>query len=173
MSPVTIRVLLVTGLLAGSTAEVRRVDSPPATLRIEPGGCPSVRSRGLLGLGARSLTLAEMVRELERGCLALGDVRFDADQDTLFALSPTRLAMVARALGLARGAYRVSVPPEAAPGLPPDTLQARRRGTRVRDQLVYCGASAGRLLEEPAPPIAPAAVAPGAAVPMLVRVDDP
>jgi hypothetical protein len=135
-------------------------------------GCSSLHPRTLLGLAARPLTLAEIVSELERGCLALDDVRFRLGQDTIESLSPAQLALVARALGLARGAYRVAVPPEAGPGLPPDTLQARRRGARLRDELVHYGASSERLLEDPGWPASPLVVAPGAAVPMLVRVQE-
>lgn len=160
--------LLVAGLPFGSRA------NPPETRgSAEAAGCRSIRPRTLLGLWPRPLTLTEMVTELERGCLALDEVRFRPGQDTIESLSPARFAMLARALGVARGAYRVAVPPEAAPGWPPDTVQARRRGARVRDELVHYGASLNRLLEDPGWPVSPLVVAPGAAVPMLVRVPDP
>jgi hypothetical protein len=133
-------------------------------------GCRSTRPRVLLGLVARPLTLDEMVNELERGCLALDDVRFRPGQDTIVSLSPSRFAQVARALGLARGAYGIAVPAEASPGGAPDTVQARRRGTRLRDELVHYGASLTRLVEDPGWPIPPQVVAPGTAVPMLVRL---
>ena len=136
-------------------------------------GCPSIRPRSLLGLLVRTLSLNEMVSKLERGCLALDAVRFRAGQDTIVSLSPAQLAQVARALGLARGTYRVTVPAEASPGEPPDTLQARRRGARLRDELVHYGASLRRLLDDAASPIPPVAVAPGTAIPMLVRVPLP
>ena len=132
--------------------------------------CPSSRPKVLLGLLTRPLTLAEMVSELERGCLALGEVRFTTGKDTIESLSPDQFAMVARALGMAQGTYRVSVPPEAAPGSPPDTLQARRRGVLLRDELIHYGASLERLREDYGWPISPVVVPLGAAIPMLVRV---
>jgi hypothetical protein len=133
--------------------------------------CPGSRPR-LLGLATRPLSLAEMVAELERGCLALEDVRFRPGQDTIESVSPSQFAQVARALGMAQGAYRVAVPPERGPGFQPDTLQARRRGARLRDELVHYGASPARLLEDPGWPTTPVVAAPGGAVPMLVRVPD-
>jgi hypothetical protein len=161
--------ILATALVAGPASGARpgpaSVDGPT-----EAGGCRSIRPRLLLGLLARPLTLSEMVSELERGCLALDDVRFQPGQDTIVSLSPSRFAQVARALGLARGAYGIDVPAEATPGGPPDTLQARRRGTRLRDELVHYGASLSRLLEDTGRPIPPQVVAPGTAVPMLVRI---
>ena len=145
---------------------------PVAPPQVSILGCSSSRPRVLLGLLSRAPTLTEMVNLLERGCLALDDVRFRPGQDTIESVSPARFALVARALGMAHGAYRVTVPPEAAPGWPPDTLQARRRGVRLRDELVHYGASLDRLLEDPGMPNSPPAVAPGAAVPMLVRIPD-
>ncbi len=135
-------------------------------------GCPGNGQR-LLGLASRPLSLPEMVAELQRGCLALDEVRFRPGQDTIESLSPAHFAEVARALGLAQGAYRVAVPPERVPGFQPDTLQARRRGARLRDELVHYGASPSRLLEDPGWPASPAFAAPGTAVPMLIRVPDP
>ena len=161
--------LLFTHLLAGPAS--RWGTSPvflPAPARAAE---PAVRTAPGAGCrGIRQLTLTEMVNELQRGCLALDGVRFLRGQDTIESLSPAQFALVARALGMAQGAYQVTVPPEAAPGGPPDTLQARRRGTRLRDELVHYGASTTRLLEEPGWPISTLVVAPGAAVPMLVRV---
>lgn len=165
-------VLLFAALLVARLPFGSRANPPETRGSAEPAGCRSIRPR-LLGLWARPLTLREMVTELERGCLALDEVRFRPGQDTIESLSPARFAMLARALGVARGAYRVAVPPEAAPGWPPDTVQARRRGARLRDELVHYGASLNRLLEDPGWPVSPLVVAPGAAVPMLVRVPDP
>jgi hypothetical protein len=156
--------LLSAGLVAGPAVGSSPVDGP------EVADCRSIRPKVLLGLLARPLTLNEMVSELERGCLALDDVRFRPGQDTIVSVSPSRFAEVARALGLARGAYGIAVPAEAAPGEPPDTLQARRRGTRLRDELVHYGASLNRLLEDTGGPLPLQVVAPGTAVPMLVRV---
>lgn len=149
--------------------EPRAVPMPGPRSIVE---CPGRRPR-LLGFASRPLSLSEMVVELERGCLALEDVHFRPGQDTIESLSPAALAEVARAIGLAQGEYRVTVPPERTAGLPPDTLQARRRSTRLRDELVHYGAAASRLLEDPGWPISPLVVAPGAAVPMLIRVPDP
>lgn len=166
-------VLLFTNLLGASPDSgwaANPARTPPSA---EVAACPSSRTRVLLGLLSRSLTLAEMVNELERGCLALEEVRFHPGQDTIESLSPAHFSLVARALGMAQGYYRVTVPPEAAPGWPPDTLQARRRGTRLRDELVHYGASLDRLLEDPGWPVSPIVAAPGASVPMLVRVTDP
>lgn len=132
--------------------------------------CPGTRMPVLFGLRARPLTLSEMVDRLERGCLALDDVRFRPGEDTIELLSPARFAEVARALGMARGAYRVTVPAETAPGSPPDTVQARRRGTRLRDELVHYGASLQRLLEEPLATLPPYVVPPGMARPVLRRI---
>lgn len=161
-------VLLLSHLVATSPgARPAAAPSPDAFA-----GCSSLYQKTLLGLVARPLTLAEIVSELERGCLTLDDVRFRPGQDTIESLSPAQFALVARALGMARGAYRVAVPPEATPGSPPDTLQARRRGARLRDELVHYGASAQRLLEDPGWPTSPYVAAPGAAVPMLVRVQE-
>ena len=92
---------------------------------------------------------------------------------TIQISSPAGFAQVARALGLAQGAYRVAVPPETAPGWPPDTVQALRRGVVLREELVRYGASLQRLLEEPGMPHLPLAVGRGAARPMLVRVQEP
>lgn len=148
-----------------------------ARSRLEPwsaGGadCPGTSSRTLFGLLARPLTLGEMVNQLERGCLTLDEVRFLPGQDTIELLSPARFAQVARAIGLAQGAYRVTVPAEAAPGWPPDTVQAQRRGTQLRDELIHYGASLERLLDGPRGLHLPFAVAPGMARPMLVRVPE-
>jgi hypothetical protein len=161
--------LLLTAALVGQASRsraARAVEHDPTDVA----DCRSIRPKVLLGLLARPLTLNEMVSELERGCLALDDVRFRPGQDTIVSVSPSRFAEVARALGLARGAYGIAVPAEASPGGPPDTLQARRRGTRLRDELVHYGASLSRLLEDTGSPIPPQVVAPGAAVPMLVRI---
>lgn len=157
-----------TGAPSGSQADRDFVHRPA-----EVAGCRSTRPRVLLGLLARPLTLAEMVSELERGCLVLDGVRFRPGQDTIVSLSPSRFAQVARALGLARGAYGIAVPAEASPGGAPDTVQARRRGARLRDELVHYGASLTRLLEDPAWPFPPQVVAPGTAIPMLVRLPIP
>lgn len=158
--------LLVTGLTPVGPPEFHW------TRPLQTTTCIGNHSR-LLGLLTRPLSLPEMVVQLERGCLALKDVRFRAGEDTIESISPAQFAQVARALGLVDGAYRVAVPPEQAPGLRSDTLQARRRGTRLRDELVHYGASPIRLLEDPGWPISPAVVAPGAVVPMLIRVPDP
>jgi hypothetical protein len=133
--------------------------------------CPG-RHPLLLGIASRPLSLAEMVTELERGCLALGNVRFRLGQDTIESLSPAEFAQVARAIGLAQGVFRVAVPAERSSGSQPDTLQARRRGARLRDELVHYGASPVRLLEDPGWPTTPAVAGPGGAVPMLIRVPD-
>jgi len=137
-----------------------------------PIACASVRPRVVLGLLTRPMTLGEMVSELERGCLVLEDVRFRPGQDTIALLSPAQFALVARALGQAHGAFRVVVPPEAAPGSPPDTIQARRRGVHLLDELVHYGASASRLVVDQGSASSPL-VAPGTAVPMLVRIPEP
>jgi hypothetical protein len=152
-------------LVVGAAGVPLSLDGPTGVA-----GCRSIRPKGLLGLLARPLTLNEMVSELERGCLALDDVRFRPGQDTIVSVSPSRFAEVARALGLARGAYGIAVPAETSPGGPPDTLQARRRGTRLRDELVHYGASLSRLLEDPTLPVPLEVAAPGTAVPMLVRL---
>jgi hypothetical protein len=131
--------------------------------------CSGSRSR-LHGLAPKPLSLGEMVLELERGCLALADVRFRPGEDEIESISPTQFAQVARAIGLARGAYSVSVPPERVAGFWPDTLQARRRSIRLRDELVHYGASQSRLRDDPGWPASIPEVARGAAVPMLVRV---
>lgn len=163
-----LRALLLAGLLPAFSVAGRSFPGPSPRFA----DCPSSHPRVLLGLVSRPLALPELVNELERGCLALEDVRFRPGQDTIESLSPAQFALVARALGMAHGFYRVKVPPEAAPGGPPDTLQARRRGIRLRDELVHYGASSERLLEDPGWPVSPLVVAPGAAVPMLVRVPE-
>jgi hypothetical protein len=165
-------ILILANLLFGGPSFGLRID-PPGSAVPAPVACPSTHSRALLGLVAVPLSLAEMVSELERGCLALENVRFLPGQDTIESVSPSQFAQVARALGLAKGAYRVAVPPEAAPGAVPDSLQARRRGTRLRDELVHYGASSERLLEDSGWPPTPMVAAPGAAVPMLIRVPEP
>jgi len=167
---VRLRILLFTQLLLVMPSSGWRGNPPPIPRKGGVAGCPGTRPKVLLGLLARPLTLIEMVNELERGCLALDDVRFRPGQDTIESLSPAHFAQVARALGMAHGAYQITVPPEASPGWPPDTVQARRRGTRLRDELVHYGASSERLLDDPGLPNSPRAVAPGAAIPMLVRV---
>ena len=135
-----------------------------------PAECPGTQPRVLFGLLPRPLTLEEMVSHLERGCLALDEVRFRPGEDTIEMISPAQFGQVARALGLAAGFYRVSVPPEAAPGWPPDTVQARRRGTRLRDELVHYGASLERLRDDTGGSLPVFAVPPGTARPMLVRI---
>jgi hypothetical protein len=135
-------------------------------------GCSSSRPRTMLGLLVRPLTLPEMVSELERGCLALEEVRFKPGQDTIETVSPSQFALVARALGMAQGVYRVAVPPEGVPGSAPDTLQARRRSMRLRDELIHYGASLIRLREDPGWPFSSLIAAPGTAIPMLVRVPE-
>lgn len=167
-----LRIVLLVRLLAAGPEVPGEGNPSPVPAPDGKVGCPSIRPKGLLGIAGRVLTLPEMVSELERGCLALDDVRFRPGQDTIESLSPAQFALVARALGLAQGAYRVTVPPEVVPGSAPDTLQARRRGTRLRDELVHYGASSDRLMEDPGWPIQPVVAAPGAAIPMLVRVQD-
>lgn len=133
--------------------------------------CATAGRRMLVGT-PRQRSLAEMVAELQRGCLALEEVRFRQGQDTIESLSPAHFAEVARAISLAQGAYRVAVPPERAPGFQPDTIQARRRGARLRDELVHYGASPDRLREDSGWSARAAVAAPGTAVPMLIRVPD-
>jgi len=168
---VPLRVVILANLLLGGGAWGGPTGTDPA-----PGSaggvsnCPSSTPKVMLGLLTRQLTLAEMVSELERGCLALEEVRFTTGKDTIESLSPDRFAMVARALGMAQGLYRVSVPPEAAPGSPPDTLQARRRGVVLRDELIHYGASFQRLREDSGWPVSPLVVPLGTAIPMLVRI---
>lgn len=137
-----------------------------------PSGCSGTRAPVLFGLLARPLSLAEMVSQLERGCLVLDEVRFRPGNTALQLSSPAGLVKVARALGLAQGAYRVTVPPETAPGWPPDTVQALRRGVVLREELLRYGASRVRLLEEPGSYVLPLTVSRGAARPALVRVHD-
>ena len=127
----------------------------------------------LFGLLTRPLTLAEMVNQLERGCLVLDQVRFRPGNHALQGFSPAGFAQVARAIGLAQGAYRVAVPAETAPGWPPDTVQALRRGGVLRDELIRYGASLERLLEEPGFSVLPLAMGRGGPRPMLVRVHEP
>lgn len=165
-----LRALVFLHLLAGSAVgghPSREVPYGPtqAGSAVRAWGVPIPACRSI-----RQLTLTEMVSELDRGCLALDDVRFLPGQDTIESLSPAQFALLARALGMAQGAFRVTVPPEAAPGGTPDTLQARRRGTRLRDELVHYGASSARLLEDPGWPMSQYVAAPGGAVPMLIRV---
>lgn len=172
-SSLSVWVLVFANALGSGTAAGWRPNQPPAATPVVIPVCPSSRPRALLGLVVRPLTLNAMVEELERGCLALDDVRFRPGQDSIESLSPGRLEEVARALGMAQGAYRVTVPAEGPPGAPPDTLQARRREARLRDELVHYGASSDRLLDDSGGPLSPLVAAPGAAVPMLVRVPYP
>jgi hypothetical protein len=137
-----------------------------------PAGCSGTTAPVLFGLLARPLTLAEMVSQLERGCLVLDEVRFRPGNTAIQTSSPAGFLQVARALGLAQGAYRVTVPPETAPGWPPDTVQALRRGVVLREELLRYGASRFRLLEEPGMVHPPLAASRGVARPMLVRVFD-
>lgn len=160
---VTLGTLVLALVLAGAGPS----DSTEAGFESPAVACPGSRARPI-----RSLSLEEMVSELERGCLALDDVRFMPAQDTLASVSPSEFAQVARALGLSRGAYRVAVPPESQPGFGPDTLQARRRGMRLRDELIHYGASATRLVEDLGWPMLPPVPA-GTATPLLMRVPDP
>ena len=138
-----------------------------------PAECSGTMAPMLFGLLARPLTLAEMVNQLERGCLVLDEVRFRPGNHTIQAYSPEGFSQVARAIGLAQGAYRVAVPAETAPGWPPDTIQALRRGTVLREELVRYGASLVRLLEEPGLPAMPFVPGRGGARPLLVRVHNP
>jgi hypothetical protein len=154
---------ILISLVAGPASARPHPDPAPPPVA----ACAGNHARG----GAKALSLPEMVEELRRGCLALVDVRFRPGEDTIESISPSQFAQVARAIGLAQGAYRVSVPPEQSPGFWPDTLQARRRGIRLRDELVHYGASPSRLRDDLGWPFT-AAVATGAAVPMLVRVPE-
>ena len=172
MSRLSLEALLVGTLVVAGSILAPRAAPFPEPEGLVPAACPSARPRSLLGLVARPLSLAEMVSELERGCLALDDVHFLPGQDTIESLSPSQFALVARALGMAQGAYQVAVPAEATPGGQPDTLQARRRETRLRDELVHYGASSSRLVEDPQRAVPTVVVAPGTAVPMLVRVPE-
>jgi hypothetical protein len=169
-SSLSVWVLVFANVLGSGTVPGWLSSQLPAAAPAVIPVCPSSRPRALLGLVVRPLTLNEMVDELERGCLALDEVRFRPGQDSI-EVSPTRLEEVARALGMAQGAYRVTVPAEGPPGAPPDTLQARRRGARLRDRLVHYGASSDRLLDDSG--WSPLVAAPGVAVPMLVRVVNP
>lgn len=166
MSALTLLLLIVTPV-GTALAQVQAPAGPPG--QAVSATCSGNRSR-LPGTATMPPSLPEMVAELERGCLALVEVRFRPGEDEIESISPTRFAQVARALSLARGAYSITVPPERAPGFWPDTLQARRRGIRLRDELVHYGASASRLRDDPGWPASTPEVAPGAAVPMLVRV---
>lgn len=169
----TLWVLVFANVLGSGPPAGWRPNPLPAARPTEIPVCPGSRPRVLLGLVARPLTLSEMVDELERGCLALDDVRFRPGQDSIESLSPDRLEQVARALGMAQGEYRVTVPAEGLPGAPPDTLQARRREARLRDELVHYGASSDRLLDDSGWRMWPLVASPGAAVPLLVRVPNP
>jgi hypothetical protein len=137
-----------------------------------PVGCSGTSVPVLFGLLARPITLDEMVNHLERGCLVLDEVRFRPGNYAILEISPDWFAQLARALGLAQGAYRVAVPAESTPGWPPDTAQALRRGVALREELIRNGASMQRLLEEPGFPVVPFAVGRGLARAMLLRVDD-
>ena len=163
--------VFATFLLAGVWPA--RLPGPhPAPGRGVPPGCSGTTAPMLFGLLARPLTLAEMVNQLERGCLVLDEVRFRPGDHTILEFSPDRFAQLARAVGLAQGVYRVAVPAETAPGWPPDTVQARRREVVLREELLHYGASLVRLLEDPGFPAMPFAVGWGSARPILVRVDD-
>lgn len=172
MSHLTLLVLLVSPL-----ATLAPVQEPPARSPEWRAvlACTGTRPR-LFGLASRPLSLTEMVTALRRGCLALEDVRFREGEDTIEWISPARFSQIARALSLARGMYRVTVPPERAPGLWPDTVQARRREVRLLDELVHYGASASRLRSDPllstGRPGTFLAAPPGSAIPMLIRVSD-
>jgi len=166
------RILLLAQVLLATSSSRGSGSVSPAPQSSGVDGCAGTQPRVLLGLVVRPLTLEQMVSELERGCLALEEVRFRAGQDTIESLSPSRFALVARALGMAHGDYRVTVPPEAARGWPPDTLQARRRGTRLRDELLHYGASWDRLVDYPGLPVPPHVAPLGGAVPMLVRIPE-
>ena len=161
--------VLATLLLAGAWP-ARRPGPHPEPRRGVPSGCSGTTAPVLFGLLARPLTLAEMVSQLERGCLVLDEVRFRPGNTAIQISSPAGFVQVARALGLAQGDYRVTVPPETAPGWPPDTVQALRRGVVLREELLRYGASRFRLLEEPGMAHLPLAASRGAARPMLVRV---
>ena len=167
-----LRHLVLAALLLAGVSAGRPSGPLPRPGRGQPAGCSGTRAPMLFGLLARPRTLAEMVSQLERGCLVLDEVRFRPGDHTIEVFSPSDFAQVARALGLAQGAYRVAVPAEATAGWPPDTVQARRRGAELRDELVHYGASLERLLEEPGFPLMSFAVARGAAIPMLLRVHD-
>lgn len=167
-----VRILVFSAFLLAGTSPWWPPKQGPEAEPAVAADCPGTTPRVLFGLLARPLPLAEMVEQLERGCLALDEVRFRPGQDTIELLSPAQFALVARALGMARGAYRVAVPPEALRGSPPDTVQARRREMRLRDELLHYGASWDRLREDLGGRIPPPAVTTGAAKPMLIRVPD-
>ena len=162
------RHLVLASLLLAGAWPARRTGPRPGL----PAGCSGTTVPILFGLLVRPLTLAEMVNQLERGCLVLDEVRFRPGNTAIQMASPAGFVQVARALGLAQGAYRVTVPPETAPGWPPDTVQALRRGVVLREELLRYGASRVRLLEEPGSYVLPLTVSRGAARPALVRVHD-
>ena len=168
-----LRQLVLALLLLAGAWPARRPAPGAGSRRGLPAECSGTMVPILFGLLARPLTLAEMVNQLERGCLVLDEVRFRPGNHTIQAFSPEGFAQVARAIGLAQGAYRVAVPAETAPGWPPDTVQARRREVVLREELVHYGASLERLLEEPGFPVMLFAVGWGSVRPMLLRVQEP
>ena len=170
--PLPLRHLVLASLLLAGVWPARLPGPHPVPRRGMPSGCAGTTAPVLFGLLVRPLTLAEMVGQLERGCLVLDEVRFHPGNTAIQMSSPAGFAQVARALGLAQGAYRVTVPPETMPGWPPDTVQALRRGVVLREELLRYGASRVRLLEEPGFYLSPLALSRGAARPALVRVHD-
>ena|GEM_PF-2995520 len=167
-----LRYLVLATLLLAGAWPARPPGPHPESGRGVLSGCSGTTAPVLFGLLTRPLTLAEMVSQLERGCLVLEEVRFRPGNHAIQISSPAGFAQVARALGLAQGAYRVTVPPETAPGWPPDTVQALRRGVVLREELLRYGASQVRLLEEPGFYVMPLVMSRGAAGPMLVRVQE-
>jgi len=169
---VLLRHLVLTSLLLAGAWPAWPPGPHPESRRGVPSGCSGTTAPVLFGLLARPLTLVEMVSQLERGCLVLDEVQFRPGETAIQMASPAGFVQVARALGLAQGSYRVTVPPETAPGWPPDTVQALRRGVVLREELLRYGASRVRLLEEPGFYVLPLAVSRGTARPALVRVHD-
>jgi hypothetical protein len=127
-----------------------------------------------VGCHRDEITAARVVLDLEAGPATISAFRFVSGTAEVVPSSSRDVAEVARAVGSVAGRLLVRVAPETSEGLPPDTVQARRRAERVAALLVEAGASAARITTDDSLARQPlAAVATGEARAILVRIPSP
>jgi outer membrane protein OmpA-like peptidoglycan-associated protein len=127
-----------------------------------------------VGCRRGEITAARVVMDLEAGPATISAFRFVRGTADVLPSSRRDVAEVARAIGRIPGRLLVRVTPETSEGLPPDTVQARRRAERVAALLVEAGASAARITTDDSLALQPLApVAAGEARAILTRIPSP